>query len=197
MFNSVRGRVAAKRVGQLFLENGGVEWDITMSQASLGELPEIGSEARVFVYLYHRDDRMRLYGFATDEERSVFLELLKVDGVGPRQAIRILSGGSLEQFLARLDAGDVDSLTRLPGLGKKTAQKIVLALRGKLSLKAKDESSGFEDITAALVDMGFEKKQAEKAVSAALEELHGESDREPVENEVLKHAIVHLSGPER
>lgn len=197
MFNSVSGRITEKRPGQLFLATDGIEWDITMPESSLAGLPEPGADVRVFVYLHHRDDQMRLFGFASPEERAVFLELLKVDGVGPRQAMRILSGGSVEQFVAKLDEGDADSLARLPGLGKKTAQKIVLALRGKLSLQPTAGAGQFEEITAALSEMGFDRKQAAEAVSAAAEEVGAQSPGTPSEEELLKRAIVHLSGSER
>lgn len=197
MFNSVSGKITEKRPGQLLLATGGIEWDVAMPESSLSGLPEAGAEARVFVYLYHRDDQMRLFGFASPEERTVFLELLKVDGVGPRQAMRILSGGSIEQLIAHLDEGDVDSLARFPGLGKKTAQKIVLALRGKLSLQPTAARGRFEEITAALTEMGFDRKQANEAVAAAAEEIAEQSTEEPSEEQLLKRAIVHLSGPER
>lgn len=197
MFNSIRGRVSAKRPGQLFLENGGVEWDIVMPDSSLANLSEVGSEARVYVYLYHRDDQMRLFGFATPEERALFLELLKVDGVGPRQAVRILSGGTMEQFLARLDEGDIASLSRFPGIGKKTAQKIVLALRGKLSLEPQEQGIGNAELAEALVEMGYDRKAAAEAIAKAMEELRAESTDAPGEQEILKRAIVRLSGPDR
>lgn len=197
MFNSVSGRITEKRPGQLFLATGGIEWDVAMPESSLAHLPEAGADVRVFVYLHHRDDQMRLFGFASPEERTVFLELLKVDGVGPRQAMRILSGGSLEQFIACLDDGDADSLARLPGLGKKTAQKIVLALRGKLSLQPTAGGGRFEEITAALAEMGFDRKQAEEAVVVAAEEIGAQSSEAATEEQLLKRAIVHLSGSER
>jgi Holliday junction DNA helicase RuvA subunit len=129
-------------------------------------LPAVGAEARVYLYLHHRDDQMKLYGFAQTSERVLFLELLKVDGIGPRQALRILSSTPPEMFLPILDAGDVEALSRTPGIGKKTAQKIVLTLRGKLRLEEHEASSSSDELVAALVEMGFERKQAVEAVDA-------------------------------
>ncbi len=196
MFNSVAGRITAKRPGRLFLENGGVEWDITMPDSSIARLPTVGQEARVFTYLHHRDDQMRLFGFAAPEERTLFLELLKVEGVGPKQAIRILSGSTIEQFIARLDDGDTDALSQFPGIGKKTAQKIILALRGKLTLEEESVGTGFEEITAALIDMGYDRRRAAEAVSAIAEELKAEEGG-AAEETILKRAILRLSGTER
>ncbi len=197
MFNSLTGRISGKRPGQLFLETGGIEWDIAMPESSLSRLPESGSDTRVFIYLHHRDDQMRLFGFATPEERALFLELLKVDGVGARQAIRILSGGTIEQFVARLDAGDIDSLAQFPGIGKKTAQKIVLALRGKLSLQGEEPGGGFSELAEALVEMGFDRKRAAESIARVVDEMQQETSGAPTEEEILKKAIVRLSGPER
>lgn len=198
MFNSLSGRITEKRPGLLFLQTGGVEWEIAVPESSLGQLPAAGRDVRVFVHLYHREDQMRLFGFATSEERSLFLELLKVDGVGPRQAIRVLSGGTVEQFVSRLDAGDIDALARFPGIGKKTAQKIVLALRGKLSLRSEEGGGrGYEEIAAALVEMGFDRRQASEAVAAAVEGMAGASPQGPTEEEILKNAILRLSTSDR
>lgn len=197
MFNSVTGRITEKRPGQLFLENNGVEWDITIPDSSLARLGTVGAQARIFVYLHHRDDQMKLFGFSAPEERTLFLELLKVEGVGPRQAIRILSGGTIEQFIARLDEGDADALSQLPGIGKKTAQKIVLALRGKLSLEPEGGRQGNDEIAAALIDMGFDRRRSAESVAAVLEEIRKESSNPASEEEILKRAILRLSGSER
>jgi Holliday junction DNA helicase RuvA len=198
MFNSVSGRITAKHPGGVFIENGGIEWDIMVPDSSLQRLPSVGAEARIFVYLHHRDDQMRLFGFSAPEERTLFLELLKVGGVGPRQAIRILSGGTVEQFISRLDDGDADALARLPGIGKKTAQKIVLALRGKLSLESQGTvQEGATEIAAALFEMGFDRRRSAEAVAATVEELRKESSESPTEEEILKRAILRLSDSER
>lgn len=197
MFNSLFGRISGKQPGQLFLETAGVEWDIAMPDSALSALPDAGSQARVFTYLHHRDDQMRLFGFSSPEERALFLDLLKVDGVGPRAALRIMSGGPVEQLIERLDEGDVDSLARFPGIGKKTAQKIVLALRGKLRVQAGSTPRGHEEIAAALTEMGFDRRQASEAVASVAADLQKRGPQQPTEEEILKEAILRLSGTER
>ncbi len=198
MFNSLTGKITSKRPGALFLSTGGVEWDIAMPEASMDALPAVGAEARVYLYLHHRDDQMKLYGFAQTSERVLFVELLKVDGIGPRQALRILSSTPPEMFLPILDAGDVEALSRTPGIGKKTAQKIVLTLRGKLRLEEHEASSSSDELVAALVEMGFERKQAVEAVDAAMRELvDDKASGASGEEEIMRRAIVRLSAGTR
>jgi holliday junction DNA helicase RuvA len=194
MFNSLSGRITFKSAGVIHLTTGGIEWDITMPEASLERLPGVNEEAQVFVHLHHRDDQMRLFGFADPNERRIFLELQKVDGVGPRQALRILSGTPPEMLLPILDAGDIDALARTPGVGKKTAQKIVLALRGKLTFASNAPAGPADDMIAALGEMGFDKKLAQEAVTLATKELAeaGESGADH-EDEIMRRAIVRLS----
>ena len=144
---------------------------------------------------------MILYGFATEAERAVFLELIKIAGIGPRQAIRILSGTSLDSFVAMLEAGNLDGLSTIPGLGMKTAQKIILALQGRLvsaapsASEAAAESGGANaELVTALYEMGFERKAARDAIEKAIAELERE-DVEPAvrEQEAFRRAIIALS----
>ena len=137
---------------------------------------------------------MTMFGFGTIEERSVFLDLLKVSGIGPRQALRILSGMSVDDFVKNMDAEDVDSLSRIPGLGKKTAQKILLTLRGKLSLSKTSVETEHDEITEALVEMGFDRAQAHSAVNEVRSDPGGDGELE--EGELLRRAIVRLSASE-
>ena len=193
MFNSLFGRITDKHAGALYLETAGIEWDIAMPVPSLLSLPPVGESVRVYTYLYHREDQVRLFGFASSAERALFFELLKVDGVGPRQAIKVLSGLPFDLLLHALEQGDVDALSRAPGLGKKTAQKIVLALRGKLVLEEQKERSAFDEIVEALVEMGFDRKLAAEAVRTTAEELGVEGLGRENEQELLRRSIVRLS----
>ncbi len=197
MFNSLRGLVSHKGENQLFLLCGGIEWDISVSASTLSSLPEVGKEGRVFIFFHHKEDQMKLFGFASEDERSLFLDLMKVDGIGPRQAMKILSGISVESFISTLDSEDVDALTRIPGLGKKTAQKIILALRGKLTIAGNDaEPTEHNELLDGLVDMGFDKKKALKALEDAEKEIEGSASslpRDEREKELFKRAIVRLS----
>ena len=195
MINSIQGVVTAKNPDTLYLENGGVEWSMQVSGRSLQSLPPVGQQARVLVYLHHREDQMTLYGFSVAEERFLFLDLLRVGGIGPKQALRILSGMSVDEFIRNLDADDVDALSRLPGLGKKTAQKIILTLRGRLTLPQEgDSETPYEEIVAALVEMGFERQTATKAIGVIASDVRSEKLEEAdVEKEIFKRAIVQLS----
>lgn len=197
MINSISGIITGKDESSVFIETNGIEWQILMPFNSITKMPKSGEEARVLVYLHHREDVMQLYGFSDKRERSLFFDLLKVGGIGPKQAVRILSGIEVDTFIKQLDENDVDALTRLPGLGKKTAQKIVLTLRGKLSFNEETSSSGSHgDIINALTDMGFDRKKAESAVRKAADELSASSDSgnsADFEKDLFKKAIVMLS----
>jgi holliday junction DNA helicase RuvA len=193
VLNSITGRLTGKTKDSVYVDTGGVEWEIVTSATSLADLPEAGSEARVWVYLYHREATMQLYGFASVAERGVFLELLKVDGMGPRLATRVLSGMRPAELLRAVRDGDTASLSRVPGVGPKTAQKLVLALAGKQILEV-EESGGSpplaRDLVAALAGMGFDRRDAQRAVEAALRELGSKlKDPAELEKQALREAI--------
>jgi Holliday junction DNA helicase RuvA len=197
MINSLTGKITFKSTDILHILNNGIEWEILTSCTSLNKWPGIGKEAKVFTYLHHKDDQMKLYGFFSEEERNLFLDLLKVDTVGPRLSIKILSGISAADFIKALNDEDIITLSGVPGLGKKTAQKIILALKGKLKLK--DEATQplnrvFEDIANALTEMGFDKKIALNTVLAVSKDLkHENLSDEDFERELLKQSIRTMS----
>ena len=195
MINSIQGNITAKDAAYVYLENGGVEWRLHASTRSIQSLPQIGQQARIFTYLHHREDQMALYGFSAMEERFLFLDLLRVGGIGPRQALRILSGMSVDEFVSSLDADDVVALSRIPGLGKKTAQKIILTLRGRLTLPHEEEvDTPNVEIIAALAEMGFDRQSATKAVERIAGEVRSEGlQGEDAEKEIFRRAIVSLS----
>lgn len=194
MFNSLTGTITNLDVnGTVHLDIGGIEWEVRTSLNCLQALPAAGTKARLFTYLYHREDQMTLFGFAAEEERRVFLDLLKVAGIGPRQALRILSGVSAAALVSIIESGDVDSLAALPGLGKKTSQKVILALKGKLQLEQQD-AGPFSELVEALVGMGFDKQRAGRVVRDVAGELQAEDvDGDERDRRVLKEAIVRLS----
>ena len=196
MINSLHGTVSWKSSSEVFIENNGVEWSVTISERTSRDLPTVGEKTRILTYLHHREDQMTLYGFAHAEERLLFHDLLRVSGIGPKQAVRILSGMGVDQFAKNLDADDVDGLSRIPGLGKKTAQKIILTLRGRLTLIQSDDDkpTPFAEIVTALVDMGFDRPSASKAVQRCAQEIgEGTGGIEEQEKEIFRRAIVSLS----
>ncbi len=201
MFNSLRGEITAKADDRLCILTGGVEWELAVSRRAAERLPPVGQSARVFTYLLHREDTMRLYGFADLAERALFLDLQRVDGVGPRGAMKILSGIDREKLVEALDRDDVEQLSSLPGIGKKTAQKIILTLKGKLTpAEGSQGRSAEEDIAAALVGMGFDRKTAKAAVTAALKAIGSEGAAAPkgedLERELFRRAVAIAGGEE-
>jgi Holliday junction DNA helicase RuvA len=197
MFNSITGTVTGMSADAVFLTTGGIEWRLAVTARTLNEIPEEGQTLKLFVYLHHREDQLGLYGFSKDTERTVFLDLIKVSGIGPRQALKILSGMDTEEFIGCLEAGDTDRLAKIPGLGKKTAGKIVLSLKGKLTLDTGGAPSRFAEIVEGLVAMGFEKSRAEGAVDRAARGLTAGGIEDLVgpeaEKRIFKDAIITLS----
>jgi Holliday junction DNA helicase RuvA len=196
MFNSLTGEITFKGEERLCVQTGGVEWDLTVSRRALERLPAVGQVARIFTHLVHKEDAMRLYGFSDQAERVLFLDLQKVDGVGPRGALKMLSGVDREQFAQALDRDDLDALSALPGVGRKTAQKIILTLKGKLTPVGDTPSrSAEDDIATALVGMGFDRKTAKVAAAAALKSVAGRGlQGEALERELFTQALSIAGG---
>ena len=196
MFNSLTGEITSKGDERLCVQTAGVEWELTVSRRALERLPAVGQVARIYTHLVHRDDAMRLYGFSDQAERALFLDLQKVDGVGPRGALKMLSGVDREQFAQALDRDDLDALSAVPGVGRKTAQKIILTLKGKLTPIGENPArSAEDDIATALIGMGFDRKTAKAAVTAALKAMAGHDMKgEELERELFKQALSIAGG---
>jgi holliday junction DNA helicase RuvA len=198
MFNSISGEITHKDEERLCLMTGGVEWELAISRRAAARFPDVGQPARVYTHLVHREDAMKLYGFPDPAERSLFLDLQKVEGMGPRGAMRVLSGIEREAFSQALDRDDVEALSAVPGIGRKTAQKIILALKGKLTPAATAAGANAElDIATALVGMGFDRRTAKTAAAAALKSLSGVDIKgEELERELFKRAVAIAGGAE-
>jgi len=195
VYNSIQGILTGKTATKVFLENQGIEYELEVSFNTASALPELGSKVRLYTYLHHREEVMKLFGFLEEAERRLFLDLLKVEGIGPRQAMRILSGTTVGAFLRILESEDVKALTRIPGLGMKTAQKVLLSLKGKISLEEEALPREERDLQVALVEMGFEPSKASDALRRALKECREEGlSGEPLEREAFRRAIVLMSG---
>lgn len=205
MFNSLFGTITAKFPQTVYLETNGIEWDISVPDSSVDALPHVGEQGRVYTWLLHRDDSMKLFGFASAEDRALFLDLLKVDGVGPKGALKILSSVSADQLVSVLDGGDVGRLEKVPGVGKKTAQKMMLALKGKLTLsenvgatRGVKQKSPYSDLILSLASMGYDKSLAEQKVASIVESLSndasfaGKTDKEK-EEIIFRRAIVEMA----
>ncbi|MGB5104591.1 MAG: Holliday junction branch migration protein RuvA [Steroidobacteraceae bacterium] len=136
MIGYLRGRLAAKHPPQLLLDVGGVGYEVEAPMSTFYGLPAVGAEVSLHTHLVVREDAHVLFGFGTERERSLFRELIKVSGVGPRIALGILSGASVEEFHRCVEAEDVASLVRIPGIGRKTAERLVIEMRDRLKVLA-------------------------------------------------------------
>jgi holliday junction DNA helicase RuvA len=201
MFNSISGIISGKRFDLLFVDQGGLEWEISVPAIAIDDFGRVGDKTKVYTWLQHREDQMRLFGFPAEASRQAFLELIKVDGIGPRQAVKILSGISLQEFEKALASDDLASLEKAPGVGKKTAQKILLAMKGKVVSTSPDRgeaetSSG--EIVRALAEMGYEAERAKRVVAKLETELSKKpelkNDAEAYEKELFRQALLGLSG---
>lgn len=204
MFNSLSGTITGKFPQKLFLENNGIEWDICVPDSSLEKISPVGQQGKVYTWLQHTDALMNLYGFASESERTLFFDLLKVDGIGPKGALKIMSNISSGDLAHILDSGDLDQLQKVPGVGKKTAAKMLLQLKGKLSLS--DESSvvvakasvPYSDVVEALSSMGYDKKNCESVVSKIASELEkddsfGAKSKSEKEDSIFREALVEMA----
>ncbi|GHT73146.1 Holliday junction ATP-dependent DNA helicase RuvA [Spirochaetia bacterium] len=196
MFNSIRGKLTAKLSDILHIETGGIEWNIAMPATDLSRLPPVGEEAQVYLWLYHREDLMKLFGFADDTRRVTFLELLKVEGIGPKAALKIMSGIGQEELERALEAEDLSRLEAVPGLGKKTAQKMILTLKGKLAMAKTPAvtSSPYGELAEALAGMGYDRRAAAEALNKAEVALPPGVTGTEKEKILFKQAILYLSG---
>lgn len=203
MFNSLTGIITEKMSSAVCIDTHGIEWQLIVPGSALDALPAVGREARVFTYLVHTDDVMQLYGFSSYEERALFLNLIKVDGIGPRAAVKILSHISGSQLTSALDGGDVALLEKVPGIGKKTAAKMMLALKGKLAFSespaaARPSSRPFEAVIVSLASMGYDRRNCEQVVESIAVALAGEDGwevKKPTEKEdaVFRRALIELA----
>jgi Holliday junction DNA helicase RuvA len=173
----LRGQILSKTPNSVVVECGGVGYELAISVATFTELGAEGKEARLHVHTHVREDALALFGFAELDEKRLFERLLTISGIGPKLAITVLSGISAERLVGAIRAGDYATLTKIPGVGKKTAERVVLELKDKL-----DDMSGAaaatggtslgavgDDVLSALVNLGYPRAVAEKAVAAATE----------------------------
>jgi holliday junction DNA helicase RuvA len=172
MIAHLRGRLLDKHPNQAVIETAGVGYDVTISVPTFTELSQVGTEVALHIYTHVREDTLALYGFGRPEEKQLFEKLLAVSGIGPKLAITILSGMPADEMVAAIRGGDVARLTRIPGIGKKTAERMVLELRDKLPHGADavtdipSLTAVQEDVLSALVNLGYQRTPAEKAIMA-------------------------------
>jgi Holliday junction DNA helicase RuvA len=175
MIGSVRGRITSKTPPQLTVEVGGVGYDLEAPMSTFFHLPAVGQDVRLLTHFVVREDAQLLYGFATEEERRMFRNLLKVSGIGPKIALALLSGMSVEAFILCVQSQDVAALVRVPGIGRKTAERMIVELKDKLSPTL--SATGVEIVPVgttpeaeaygALVALGYKPAEATRLLKAA------------------------------
>jgi Holliday junction DNA helicase RuvA len=172
MIAHLRGKLLAKRPNQAIVETGGVGYDVTISVPTFSDLPALGTEVSLHIHTHVREDLIALYGFLRPSEKLLFEKLITVSGIGPKLAITILSGMPADEMVRAIRGNDIARLTRIPGIGKKTAERMVLELRDKLpepgpsSVPAAPPMNATEeDVLSALVNLGYQRPAAEKALA--------------------------------
>lgn len=206
MFNSLSGTITGKFPQKIYLDTHGIEWDITVPDSALDAFPPVGGTGRVYTWLQHTDMLMTLYGFASEADRSLFFDLLKVDGIGPKAALKIMGSISSAALAKILDSGDLAALQKVPGVGKKTAAKMLLQLKGKLSMDGDGGSTAsrpaaaqpYADVVTALVEMGHERRAAEQVVSDVAAALESDASfagqaQSAKEDVLFRRAVVELA----
>jgi holliday junction DNA helicase RuvA len=200
MIAFITGRLAAKTPTEIVVETGGIGYQISVPLSTSGAIGSPGEQVRILTHLHVREDAMQLYGFATDQERELFRLLISVSGIGPRLAQGILSGISAAELQSAILSGNLPALTAIPGIGRKTAERMVLELRGKVgaveaeapasapatSMQLKNRSEAL----VALMSLGYTRASAEKALQVVLRD----PDAASLSTEALiKRSLQHAS----
>ena len=172
MIGHLSGKLAAKNPPQILVEVGGVGYELDVPMSTFYALPATGGAVSLFTHLVVREDAHHLYGFASAEERSLFRQLIRVSGIGPRTALAVLSGMSVADLAQSVALQDAARLVRIPGIGKKTAERLLLELKGKLvEAVGEPASRGGTDVVNALVALGYSDKEALSAVKGLAADL--------------------------
>jgi holliday junction DNA helicase RuvA len=172
MIAFLRGRLISKRPNQAIVDVAGVGYDVAITVPTFSELPGDGGEVALHIHTHVREDTIALFGFLRAQEKQLFEKLISVSGIGPKLAITILSGMAADEMVRAIRGNDVARLTKIPGIGKKTAERMVLELRDKLEPISTGDTPQVstvlpveEDVLSALVNLGYQRLAAERAVA--------------------------------
>lgn len=207
MIGHLRGQLADKRTNQILVDVGGVGYQVSIPLSTFYALGELHENVTLLIHTHMREDSIALYGFLTAHEKQLFELLLSASGVGPVLALKILSGMSVEELVPAIRTGDLVRLTRIPGVGRKTAERIVVELRDKLAAMQAPEPehvapagrTGLEaDVISALLNLGYERRAAEKAIEDVVR-VNGSDDRGGGDSfeSLLRATLKQLSQPAR
>jgi holliday junction DNA helicase RuvA len=182
----LRGKLAQKDPARLVVDVNGVGYEVFIPLTTYTSLPDTGSEVSIDIHTHVREDMIALYGFSTRRERTIFEKLMTISGIGPKLAVTILSGGSVEDLVAAIKRGDLARLTAIPGVGRKTGERIILELKDKLLdfVEAEPKSSVEVDVLSALENLGYNRAIAEGALRRAMN-----GDREPPFDVLFKRSL--------
>ena len=196
MIAHLRGRILKKGTQEAVIDVAGVGYGVTIPLSTFYRLGEVGTEASLLIHTHVREDALALYCFLTEEEQLLFERLLSVSGVGPKVALGILSGIEAPDLVEALRSSDVARLTRIPGVGKKTAERLVLELKDKMPARtaplpeaASPGGASRDDLVSALVHLGYSRPEAERGVDKALRE-----GKEARFEDLLRRSLQVLSG---
>jgi len=201
MIGQIRGRLLQKKPNLALIDVQGIGYEVFIPLTSFYELPDEGNEVVLKVHTHVREDALSLFGFCTQHEKDVFLKLISISGIGPRLAVGILSGARVEELAQAIADGNLVRLTAIPGVGRKTAERLVLELKGQITpfllperARAAGQATGangmHDDILSALVNLGYPRAGAEKALAAVLRSADVESSFEGL----LRHTLQQLAG---
>ena len=177
MIAKLNGILIEKTPPQVVIDCNGVGYEVEVPMSTFYNLPEIGSKLQLQIYMVVREDAQLLYGFGSDQEKSTFKQLLKVNGIGAKSALSILSGVSIDDLVQAVNSQDVAMLVRVPGVGKKTAERLLLELKDKFSINGVSSvgvtqpKSATSDILNALIALGYHDKEALSAIKLIPKDL--------------------------
>jgi Holliday junction DNA helicase RuvA len=200
MIALIRGRLLEKHPNRVIVDVHGVGYDVQVPLSTFYQAGEAGAEVTLRIHTHVREDQIALYGFATRLEQQLFERLISVSGIGPKVALAVLSGIEPVDFVRAVQQADAARLTSIPGIGRKTAERITLELRDRLpaiepaaaATTPSTPASGLrDDVISALVNLGYQRPAIEKAIDAALK-AGGRAEPPPFE-ELLRQALRHLS----
>jgi Holliday junction DNA helicase RuvA len=200
MIGRLRGIILHKQAPDLLLDVGGVGYELLASMTTFIDLPEVNNEVTLFTHLIVREDAHTLYAFSAEKERALFRLLLKVNGVGPKMALAIVSGMTANEFATRVHSDDVAGLTKLPGVGKKTAERLIIEMRDRLpkpsELLGDEVTMGHSaprnlenEAVEALLALGYKPAQASKMVSSSVKKGSSQTSVEEVVRNALKASL--------
>jgi Holliday junction DNA helicase RuvA len=184
VIGSLRGKLITRRPDSVIVDVNGVGYTVHVPLHVLPDLPGEGREVFLHIHTHVREDSLQLFGFLSEDEKKVFLALLGISGIGPKMALNVLSGISHNDFLDAIETEDVALLCRVPGLGKKTAHRLILELREKLPSPSGAKDRLFDDTLSALVNLGYKKAVAQEVLEKAYKK--GFTDIEDLLRETLK-----------